>query len=131
MHWHRKPARPFREVTSHDLRMAVLEEALPGRASLFSLAVLDCSGFAIRYPFLAGWLLFLLEYGRAKNQAAREAVTWAIAKRAFIASAADTRSTCLVSAFRSWRVSRNLCSKRCGANLSVSLMEKKFLCAGV
>jgi len=38
MHWHRKPARPFREVTSHDLRMAVLEEALLGGASLFPLA---------------------------------------------------------------------------------------------
>lgn len=54
MHWHRKPARPFREVTSHDLRMAVLEEALLGGASLFPLAFLDGSGFAIRYPFLAG-----------------------------------------------------------------------------
>jgi hypothetical protein len=47
MHWHRKPARPFREVTSHDLRMAVLEEALLGRASLFPLDFLDCYGFAI------------------------------------------------------------------------------------
>ena len=109
MHWHRKPARPFREVTSHDLRMVVLEEALLGRASLFPLAFLDCSGFAIRIS-ISGWLLFLLQHGRAKNQAEREAVAWAIAKPAFIASAADNRSTCLVSAFRSRRVSRNLCS---------------------
>jgi hypothetical protein len=109
MHWHRKPARPFREVTSHDLRMAVLEEALLGRASLFPSAFLDCSGFAIRYPFLAGCYFYSSD-GRAKNQAAREAVARAIAKLAFIASAADNRSTCLVSAFRSRRVSRNLCS---------------------
>jgi hypothetical protein len=60
VHWHRKPARSFREVTSHDLRMAVLEEALLGRASLFPLAFLDCSGFPnpISIP---GWLLFLLK----------------------------------------------------------------------
>ena len=109
MHWHRKPARPFRKVTSHGLGMAVLEEALLGRASLFPSAFLDC--FWVRNPIsIPGWLLFLLQHGRAKNQAAREAVASALAKLAFFASAADNRSTCLVSAFRSWRVSCNLCS---------------------
>jgi hypothetical protein len=59
MHWHRKPARPFREVTSHDLRMAVLEEALLGRASVFPLAFLDSSD-----PFLAGCYF----YSRTERQ---------------------------------------------------------------
>jgi hypothetical protein len=132
VHWHRKPARPFREVTSHDLRMAVLEEALPGRASLFSLAVLDCSGFAIRYPFLAGWLLFLLEYGRAKNQAAREAVTWAIAKRAFIASAADNRSTCFSLGFSFLAgLSQSLFETLRRQSLSESHGEKVPLCGSL
>jgi hypothetical protein len=68
VHWHRKPARSFREVTSHDLRMAVLEEALLGRASLFPLAFLDCSGFPIRYPFLVGCYFYSRTEGQKIKQ---------------------------------------------------------------
>jgi hypothetical protein len=64
VHRHRKPARPFGEVTSHGLEWQFLKRPCLAGPLFFSLAVLDCSGFAIGYPFLAGCYFYCSTEGQ-------------------------------------------------------------------